>query len=351
MNGEKTEKATPKRRRDARKEGQVVKSMEVNAAVIILLVYLGLNVFGSFMADNLKLLVTDFLSGQYLLQSENFMVNFRSLYIIMLKHFLIIIGPLLLIAFLAALVINYLQIGFLFLPKLLTMKFDKINPINGIKRIFSLRSAVEILKSIIKLVIVGYVVYFEFQSNFTKITNLIYTDVGEGAAFIWSIIMAILWKAGLTFLVFGVFDYAFQRWEYEKKLRMSKEEVKQEYKLMEGDPQIKARIREVQRHMAMQRMMQKVAEADVVITNPTHFAVALKYEENKNNAPLLVAKGQDYIALKIKEEAKKHNVYIVENKPLAQTLYKTTDIGEEIPEDLYQAVAEILAVVYRMRRK
>lgn len=350
MSGEKTEKATPRRRKEARDKGQVVKSVEVNGAIILLFTYLGLQLFGLMMSNDLKLLFTDFISNQYLSQPGEEIGNFQNTYMLILKHFFTVCGPLFGIAFITALVVNYLQVGFMFAPKLLGMKFDKINPLAGMKRMFSTRSVVELVKSILKMIIVGTVVYMEFTSKFKQIPNLAYIDLTQSFMIVWSSVMGILWKAGLTLLIFGIFDYAYQKWEFEKNIKMSKEEIKQEYKLLEGDPKVKAKIREVQRHMGMRRMMQRIPEADVVITNPTHFAIVLKYDDKKNKAPIVIAKGQDFIALKIKEEAKKYKIHIVENKPLARTLFKTTDIDEAIPEDLYQAVAEILAVVYKMRR-
>lgn len=349
MSGDKTEKATPRRRREARKKGQVVKSMELNSAVVLLLLYLGFKLFGAFILKNLNTMVTDFLSDNYISDAMDFGTDAKMIYISALKYYVIICAPFFAIAVITAVVINYLQVGFMFLPNLLAMRFDRINPFSGLKRIFSMRAFVDFLKSILKLIIVGTVVYNEFKKSFDTIPNLIYIDLMEGSILIWTSIMNIMWKSGLALLVFGLFDYGYQWWEYEKSIRMTKEEVKQEYKLLEGDPQIKSRIKRVQRQMAMSRMMQKVPSADVIITNPTHYAVALEYNEKKGKAPVVIAKGKDLVALRIKEEAKKHNVEIVENKPLAQTLFKTTEIDQEIPEDLYQAVAEILAVIYRAK--
>jgi len=351
MSGEKTEKATPKRRREAREKGQVVKSVEINSAVILLFLYLGMKIFGTMIIGDMVVLITEFFSEQYLHQTDNFVESLQNVYILSLKHFFIICGPLFAVSFLTALFVNYIQVGFLFSPKVLAMKFDKINPVAGFKRIFSLKSLVELVKSIVKMIIVGTVVYFQFKKSFSEIPNMVSIDLMKSATIIWNALMSIMWKTGLTFLIFGIFDYAYQWWQHEKDMKMSKDDIKQEYKLMEGDPKIKAKIRDMQRRMGMRRMMQQIPTADVVITNPTHFAVALKYDESMNKAPVVVAKGQDIVALKIKQEAKKNKVHIVENKPLAQALFKTTNIDEAIPEDLFQAVAEILAIVYQMKSR
>jgi len=348
MSGEKTEKATPKRRSEARKKGQVAKSIEVSSAIILLFIYLCIQFFGESMLETFRLLFTDFLSDKYLNQSDNFIVNFQGIYLLCLKHFFAICGPILIVGLLTGLVVSYLQVGFLFIP--LSMKFDKINPFSGLKRLFSFKSTVDMIKSIVKMLIVGQVVYSEFMSHFNEIPTLVYMDVTQSTRLIWSIISNITWKTALTLFIFGIFDYAYQKWDFEKSLKMSKEEIKQEYKLMEGDPKIKARIRDVQRQMGMRRMMQQVQKADVVITNPTHFAVALQYNQSLGKAPVVIAKGQDFVALRIKEEAKKYKIHMVENRPLAQAIFKATEIDQEIPEELYKAVAEILAVVYKMKR-
>jgi len=348
--GERTEKATPKRRRDARKKGQVVKSVELTAAVVLLMIYLGFSAFGPFIMANLKSFMREFVSGTYFSLGDNFGENYTRIYLIILKYFVIICGPILAIALFGGMLLNYLQVGFLFEPSLLAMKFSKINPLNGFRRIFSLRSLVTLLQSSLKLALVAAVVYKEFEKNFVTMTNLINLNIDESVSVMISLISTILWKSGLTLFILGVIDYGYLRWEHERELRMTKQEVKEEYKLLEGDPKIKSRIKTVQRQISMRRMMQHVPTADVVITNPTHYAVALIYDEKTHNAPVVVAKGQDYVALKIKEIAKEHGVYIEENKPLAQSLYKMCDIGQEIPSELYQAVAEILAFVYSLKK-
>lgn len=347
MNGEKTEKATPKRRREAREKGQVVKSNEMSAAIVLLLLFLGFKLFESTLGGNLVLLMKEFLG--YLKVSENFEQDAKNIFFQSVKYFLMISGPILAVSLLSGVVVNYLQIGFLFQPKLIAVKSSRINPLSGFKRLFSFKSTVDMLKAVLKMLIVGMVVYLEYKKRLVEMPNYININFAQVIEQVWNILTDIIWKSGLIFLIIGIFDYVYQWWQHEKSIKMSKEEIKQEYKLLEGDPKIKAKIKETQRRMGMRRMMQQVPHADVVITNPTHYAVALKYDESKNAAPVVTAKGMGFIALKIKEEARAHKVYIAENPPLARTLYSTTEIDEAIPEDLYHSVAKILAIVYRAR--
>lgn len=347
MNGEKTEKATPKRRRDAREKGQVVKSNELGSAIVLLLLYLGFKLFDSMLGSGFVSLMTDFLG--YIDISDDFTAKLQPVFIQSVKYFLILCGPVLAISLVSGVIVNYLQVGFMFRLKLLAVKLSRTNPIAGFKRIFSMRSLTEMLKAVLKLIIVGSVVYFEYKKSLSGIPNYINIGFSRVITIIWDTLCEIIWKTGIIFLILGLFDYIYQWWQHEKNLRMTKEEVKQEYKLLEGDPKIKARIREAQRRIGMRRMMQQIKHSDVVITNPTHYAVALKYDDNADPAPRVTAKGAGFVALKIKEKAREHNIYIAENPPLAQTLYRTTDIDEVIPEDLYHAVAQILAVVYRAK--
>jgi flagellar biosynthetic protein FlhB len=254
-----------------------------------------------------------------------------------------------LVALLAALIVNYAQVGILFTMETLKIKGDRINPLSGFKRIFSLRSAVELVKSIIKILIVGWVAYSYLKSKTDDVLKLIDTDLMDVLFFIGDAAFTVALRICMAMIILGFADYLYQRFDYEKSLKMTKQEVKEEYKQMEGNPEIKSKIKQKQRQISLKRMMQDIPKADVVITNPTHFAVALKYDAEKAAAPIVVAKGQDYIALRIKQIAAENRVQIVENKPLARTLYSTVDIGQAIPPDLYQAVAEILAFVYNLK--
>jgi flagellar biosynthetic protein FlhB len=262
-----------------------------------------------------------------------------------------VIAPILLISALVAVSANYLQVGFLFSIKPLIPKFNKLNPIEGFKNIFSKNAFVEFLKSAFKIAVVAYVIYSYLKKNFILIPELLAMDMMATAHFIGNTIVNTGIRVAVVLLVIAIFDYGYQFWEFEKNLRMSKQEIKEEYKMTEGNPQIKSKIREKQRQMSLRRMMTEVPKADVVITNPTHFAIAVKYDAGKADAPLVLAKGKDLIAQKIKEIAKDNNVPIVENKPLAQALYKTVEIGDMVPAELYKAVAEVLAFVYSLKNK
>ncbi|NLJ99370.1 MAG: flagellar biosynthesis protein FlhB [Tissierellia bacterium] len=346
---EKTEKPTPKKRKDTREEGQVLQSKEVTAIFILLAAFLGLKIFGKYIINNL----IEFMTNTYktivdvdeLFHENNLMIGFTKIIIV----FFSAIAPMLLISFLAALIINYLQVGFLFTTKPLQIKLNRINPIEGFKRLFSKKALVELVKSILKILLIGFVGYSFIEKNIVKIINLsnlestIILKNFAGMVFGFSIrIIGV--SAILAFL-----DYMFQWREYEKELKMTKQEVKEEYKQTEGDPLIKSKIRESQRKIAMSRMMHDVHKADVIITNPTHIAIAIKYDKDLYHAPYVLAKGIDLIAENIKKVGKENSILLVENKVLARALYDTVEIGDLIPENLYEAVAEVLAYVYSLR--
>ncbi|WP_055108448.1 flagellar biosynthesis protein FlhB [Paenibacillus ihumii] len=347
--GEKTEKATPKKRQDARKKGQVAKSQDLSGSVVLLSGFLSLLMFGGYMKEQLLSLFSDVYFHRLNMDvtKENVMVLFGDYAV----QILLLLAPLLLIVVVMAAVANYAQVGFLLTGEPLKMQLKKIDPIQGFKRIFSIRSLVEFLKSLLKLTIIGYLVYSTIWSERGNIASLGHVTIEDAFYFTSKLTMNLGLKIGAALFVLSVLDYLYQKYDHEKNLKMSKQDVKDEYKKMEGDPLIKGKIRERQRRMALQRMMQEVPKADVIITNPTHFAVALKYEGSEMDAPQVVAKGQDYVALRIREIAKEHGVIIMENKPLARALFQRAEIGDTIPADLFQAVAEVLAYVYRMKGK
>jgi flagellar biosynthetic protein FlhB len=259
------------------------------------------------------------------------------------------IAPILGSILVAGVASNFMQSGVTFSLHAIQPKLEKMSPIAGLKRIFSVRSGVELFKSLLKLLIVGYVAYRTIVGEFEFFFELVNQDIGQILAFIGTLCLKLCIKVGAVFAVLAVLDFLYQKHEYEKNLRMTKQEVKEEFKQSEGDPLIKSRIRSIQRQMARRRMMKDVPTADVVITNPVHVAVALKYEPGKNSAPIVVAKGMRKVAEKIKEIARLHGVPIVEKPLLARMLFKSAQVGDEIPVNLYQVVAEILAHVYRMR--
>ena len=346
--GEKTEKATPKKREDARKKGQVLKSVEVNTAVTMVAMFSALALFGSHIMRGAAELLTRFLSIH--LGNPLTPMIITSLFGEAILEIFKTLWPILLTAVLVGMTINLVQVGFLFTGQTIRPKFSKINPLQGFKRIFSMRSMVEMGKAILKVIIVGFVVYSEYMSRFQSFPNLMSYSVQTSGRVIFDMCLSVAFKASIALVGIGAADYLFQWYDYEKNLRMSKQEVKDEFKMVEGDPQIKSRIKRVQREMAAMRMMQAVPEADVVITNPTHYAVALKYDDKVAAAPVVVAKGKDMLAQRIKERAQEFSVEIVENKPIARALYLQVDVGRQIPEELYQAVAEILAYVYSLRK-
>jgi flagellar biosynthetic protein FlhB len=265
--------------------------------------------------------------------------------------FLIMLAPLLLILMIVAILINLAQTGILFTVEALTPKASKIDPIKGFERVFSKRSLVELAKSILKIVIVGWVAFSAFKNDIPRMIPLLYQENAQIFSILGELSFEIMVKSCCVILVLAILDYIYQKWEYEQNLMMTKQEVKDEFKQSEGDPMVKSRIRSIQREMARRRMMEEVPKADVIITNPTHLSIALKYKPLEGmKAPLIVAKGANNIAFKIREIAAKHNIPLVENKPLAQNLYKL-ELGTEIPSNFYQAVAEILAYVYGLKKR
>ncbi len=346
---DKTEKATPKKKSDARKKGQVFQSREVSASLVLILMIVSMNAFGSIIYGQLSSFIkkafTEYLTNKDAIDTGILAKLFIDGITVLAKTSL----PLLLIAMLAGLIVGYAQVGILFTLETLKPQGNRINPFSGFKRIFSLRSVVELVKSIIKISIVAGVAYSYLKSKSNEVVGLMNADLRDILSFIGGSAFAVALRICFAMILVGFFDYLYQRYDYEKNLKMTKQEVKEEFKQLEGNPEIKSKIKQKQRQMSMKRMMQEIPKADVVITNPTHFAVAIRYEAEKASAPYVIAKGQDYIALRIKQLAAENKVQIVENKPLARTLYSTVDIGQPIPPELYQAVAEILAFVYNLK--
>lgn len=349
--GEKTEPATPKRRQEMRQKGQIPKSKELVTAIVLLIAFFSMKILSKYIFADLVVAVRSFLSFPKDVDSkftnENIMQVFIQCAYIMAK----VLAPILLIIALVVIVVNYAQVGVVFTAKPLIPSLNKINPVEGFKRLFSKQSFVELLKSILKIGVIGYVVFDYIKDNYKIIPELLNMNIESSFVFIGNTIINVGLRAAVVLLILSVFDLGFQIWDYEKNIRMSKQEIKDEYKMVEGNPQIKAKIREKQRQLALRRMMAEVPNADVIITNPTHYAIAVKYDSAVSDAPLVLAKGKDLIAQRIKEVAKQNKVPIVENKPLAQTLFKSVDIGEKIPAELYKAVAEVLAYVYSLKGK
>ncbi|MBU9714537.1 flagellar biosynthesis protein FlhB [Evansella tamaricis] len=346
---EKTEKATPKKRKESRDKGQVAKSTDVNTAFILLFVFLSFLFIGPFASEQL-LSIMGFSFQEYLLL-ELTEENVQAMFLEYTYQAVMVVAPIMFIAMIAGIFSNYLQVGFLIAPEAIKMKLEKIDPIKGAKRIFSIRALVEFLKSMLKIILVGIVSFSILWVYIDDILKLSMYSLKDGIRMVGNLTVYMGLGVAILLIFLAVLDYMYQKYDHEKNIRMSKQDVKDEYKKTEGDPLIKSKIKEKQRQMAMSRMMQEVPKADVVITNPTHYAVALKYDNSKMEAPVIIAKGVDYIALKIISIAKHNDVITVENRPLARALYSQGEIGDQVPEELFKAVAEVLAYVYRIQNK
>jgi flagellar biosynthetic protein FlhB len=349
--GEKTEKATPKKRRDARKKGQVRHSTEVNTTFCALIMFGLLYIIWPWFVERLMDIFKQHLGTQSIIMASAGMSVNQVMGVInlVLRNMLFILLPIVGTALIAGVAINLLQIGPLFTTKPLGMKLNRISPISGFKRMFSIKTIVDLAKSLLKICILGYIAYSDYRKMLENFPGFIGRDVHTAFIIIMRNAFLTALKMCLAMIIISILDYLYQWWKYEKDLRMTKQEVKDEYKMMEGDPQIKSKIKAKQRQMSAMRMMSRVPEADVVVTNPTHYAIALKYDDKVSGAPVVVAKGQDYLARKIKEAAIEAGVEIVENPPLAQSLYALCEVDEEIPAEFYQAVADILVFVYRQK--
>ncbi|MEW9501289.1 flagellar biosynthesis protein FlhB [Jeotgalibacillus marinus] len=347
--GEKTEKATPKKRLDSRKKGQVAKSQDVNTAIILFAVFLFLFFTGGLFRDRMLNIVAVPLMD-YILRPVT-MDTARIVYIDMLVQVAWIVLPIMGVAALAGITGNYLQVGFLVSTEPLKPKLSKMNPIKGLKRIFSARALVELAKSILKISLIGITTFLVLWLSIEHVLSLSLKPVEQTLLVAGKLTVQMGLYASALLLFLAVLDYLYQKYDFEKNIRMSKQDLKDEYKNTEGDPLIKSKIKQRQREMAMKRMMSEVPNADVVITNPTHYAIVLKYKAGEFDAPVVVAKGVDFVAQKIKLIAKENDVVAVENRPLARALFDQAEIGDPIPEEFFKAVAEILAYVYRIKNK
>lgn len=345
---ERTEKATPKRRQEARRKGQVAISREI-PSVLILMTAMGFFYFaGSWMFWNISGVVGDIYQQLDTLRIDA-VSDMSTFAMAMFKRVFLILIPFFVPMLIAALAGNISQIGFEMHGESMRPKLSKFNPIAGLKKLVSLRSLVELCKSLLKILIVGAIAFGIVKKEMTKFPALMQQGVSDILIFIGTLAFKIFFFVCLALIVLAVLDYVYQRWQHEESMKMTKQEVKDERKQSEGDPKVKGHIRKMQMEMARRRMMEAVPDADVVITNPVHLAVALQFESMQMVAPTVVAKGAGPVAEKIKEIAREHQVPIVENKPLAQALHKMVEIGEYIPAELYRAVAEVLAYVYRLK--
>ncbi len=346
----KTEEPTSKRLTDAEDKGNFAHSREMTSAFILMMATLSFIMAGSFSAKHLMGTwhnsISQIHSIQLTVNEMQRMLGATG------ENVMIILSPILLSIMLGGLVANLIQTGgFRMSGHPLIPKFNKLNPLTGFKRIFSKNSLNELFKSVVKIALISWIAYVTIKSHFSEIPPLMGFSVGQILSFLGRVTIEIMVKVLLMLVFIALIDFAFQKFTYTENLRMTKQQVKDERKDTEGNPQIKQRIRAVQLEMMRKRMMSAVPEADVVVTNPTHFSIAIKYDRDKHEAPVVVAKGQGDIALKIREIAKENGVPLVEDKPLARLLYKSVEIGQIIPTHLYRAVAEILAYVYKLKGK
>ena len=353
--GEKTEPATQKKLDDARKEGQVAKSREIANGMGLMALFLVLKIWtGNMGTSFLKTFeniynripqVANLLGGT---APEREMM-------LLLRHgavqLLLITLPILLIGFMVAFISDVWQVKWRPTAKPLQPKFSKLDPIKGFQKIFSVNSLVELIKAFIKIAIIVYMAYNYIKDKTEYLFYLYDMDIMPALKFILQVVTDLGIRIAVVYLIFAFADFAYQKWKFSEDMKMTKQEVKEEYKNQEGDPQIKGKIRQKMMEVSRRRMMQALPQADVVITNPTHYAVAIKYDPAVSDAPVVIAKGQDYLAQKIKEIAREHKVEIVENKPLARMLFANVEVGEAVPPELYQAVAEVLAFVYHLKGK
>lgn len=344
---EKTEQPTSRRREQARDEGNVAVSKEVSSFFVLAGALIVLYFTSSWMLGGVAEFMKDSFST---VTNEMTVADVIKLSKSVVGKFLIIIIPLFFIPLFGA--VSYImQNGFSLSTKSLEPNFSKIDPLAGTKRIFSLNSVSELVKSVLKVSVITYVVYGAVENEWQKMPFLMDLDTASLMIYVGKVSFSIMLRTVWVVAAIAALDYIFQKYNFEKGLKMTKEEIKEEMKEMEGDPMVKARIRSIQRDMARKRMMQDVPTADFVVTNPTHLAVALKYDREKGGAPLVVAKGAGHVAARIRELAKEHNVPVIENKPLARTLFKLVEVGSEIPGSMYKAVAEMLAYVYKLKSR
>ena len=345
---DRTEEATQSRRDEFRRRGEVAQSKELVSALYLLSSALVLFALSKYFLSEISVLFER--SYGDTLVAHIRADDFSTPGVLLGTALFRILAPLLAIFFTLELAGPLIQTGFLQVEDALSLKWERLNPISGLQKLISLRNLVEGFKSFLKILLIGTITYFVMKSEIKDLPKLLFSEPSQEFIFVVHVISKLLFSVGLCILILALLDYGYQRWEMEKRMRMTKQEIKEENKNRELDPQIKARMRRMQREVANKRMMSKVSKADVIVTNPTHIAVALRYGADLP-APQLVAKGADLVAEKIKEIARQHSIPIVENVPLARTIFKTMKLGQVIPRELYVAVAEVLSYVYKLRKK
>jgi flagellar biosynthetic protein FlhB len=344
---EKTEQATPRKRSEARKKGQVGKSREIPSVAVLLAGLSTLYLFGAYMYNHIKSLMQDTFS--MVAAPNQGLAEFLVLGNIVIERFIVMVLPVMIAVFVTAILSNVLQIGFMLSWESVTPKLSKISPIKGIQRLFSKQTIMELFKSLAKLALVGVIAYVTVKGEMDRLPSLADREVQAILLYVLKVAFKIFIRVSMAMIFLALLDFWFQKWQFEQQLKMTKQEVKEEFKRTEGDPLVKSRIKRIQYEIAKRRMMQEVPKADVVVTNPVHLAIALQYDTAEMSAPTVLARGAGEVAERIKTLAREHHIPIVENRELAQNLYKMVEIGNEIPSILYQAVAEVLAYVYRIK--
>ena len=350
--GEKTEDATAKHLKDAREEGQVAKSQELITAVMLFSLFLALKLFGSFLGNGFaKAFYKNYgYISTYAIEIAG-VGNIAAMLRAVMFDIMLLCLPVFAFAIVVAVVLNVLQVKWQPTAKPLKPKFNRLNPVSGFKKMFSKEKIFELVKSVAKIGLIFYIAYDTVKDEVDKIKIMYDLSLWQAVVYITDFVIDMGIKISAVYLIIGLADLIYNRIKFKNDMKMTKQEVKDEYKQQEGDPQVKGRIKSKMREASMKRMMQKMPEADVVITNPTHFACAIKYDKETASAPVLLAKGADHLAQKIKDAAREYNIPIVENKPLARMLYFNVDLDAEIPQELYQMTAEVLAYVYQLKNK
>ncbi len=348
-NGERTEEATAQRREDFRKKGQIAQTKELSTVLSLFATLIVIWSLGKFFLKQLSDVFVYLYGNQVAIVGKS--GDLLSVLGFVGEKILLVVLPFAMICGLFGMASHLLQTGFHTKEDALEFNLDLINPLNGIKRLFSLKSVVDGIKAILKLVVIGFITYLTMKKELVETTYAHQYSIYELIEFFARVGGKLFLTAALAMFAIAAADYAYEWWDLEQKMKMTKQEVKEEFKSREGDPQIKARIRRIQRDAAQKRMMDEVPKADVLITNPTHIAIAIKYDVEKQPAPYILAKGADLIAEKMKEIARQNGVPIVENKPLARTIFKTIKVGQAIPRELYNAVAEVLAYIFKLKKR
>ncbi len=347
---EKTEKATPKKRKDARKKGNVFQSRDLIAIVSIVASFYGIRIFSGGIVNYMYKCMRSYIYLAAVQYEFNANILEKCLKDV-IQYVLLATGPILLIAVMSSVISAGAQTRFNFSSEVLKPDFKKLNPISGLKKMFALKNLIELVKNLIKVILLVYISYDIIIHQLSDVILTMSIDIKSSAEYLFNTVIVLVNKIAIAFFAISLMDYLYQRWDYEKQLMMTKQEIKEEFKQTEGNPEIKGRIRELQRKKARQRMMQSVPDADLVIKNPTHYAVALKYDINSDLAPIVIAKGADSLALRIIDVATDNGVYVVENKPLARGLYKDCNIGRPITPEYYALVADLLVYVYKLKNK